>query len=108
MNGDQWQKTELAAREANGRGDRELAIRLMAQSIEEARDPALAWNDLQSALAGGALFHDFITENFSLALEYYRESYAILIANIGADHCESKSFAEFITDCEAKLAASSS
>ena len=104
MRGDhQWHKTELAAREANGRGDRKLAIQLMAQSVAEARDSSLPWHELQSALAGSALFHEHITLNFSLAMKHYRESYKILSSNIGQDNRESMSFAQCMAECEAKL-----
>ena len=104
MRGDlQWHKTERAAREANGRGERELAIRLFAQSINEARNPSLPWHELQSALAGSALFHEHITRDYALALKHYRESYAILCSNIGAESRESISFAECMADCEKKL-----
>ncbi|TWT81680.1 hypothetical protein CA13_31330 [Planctomycetes bacterium CA13] len=108
MRGDlQWHKTELAAREANGRGDRELAIQLMAQSVTEARDPSLPWHELQSALAGSALFHEHVTFDFALAMDHYRESYDLLSSNIGADARESMSFAECMAECAAKLAGSS-
>ncbi|QDT64672.1 hypothetical protein V22_19130 [Calycomorphotria hydatis] len=98
-----WHNTELAAREANGRGERELAIRLMAQSIDEARNPSLPWHELQSALAGSALFHEYVTRDYALAFRHYRESYAILCSNIGADSRESLSLAECMADCEKKL-----
>ncbi|TWU05792.1 hypothetical protein [Stieleria varia] len=104
MRGDlQWHKTELAAREANGRGDRELAIQLMAQAVTEARDPSLPWHELQSALAGSALFHEHVTFDFALAMAHYRESHEILSSNIGADARESVSFAECMAECAAKL-----
>ena len=108
MRGDlQWHKTELAAREANGRGEHVLAIQLMSQSVDEARDPSLPWHELQSALAGSALFHEHVTLDFPLALKHYQESYAILSSNIGADARESISFAECMAECAAKLAGSS-
>jgi hypothetical protein len=44
------------------------------------------WHDteLQSALAGAALFHEFVTEDFELALRFYHESPTLLEQNIGA------------------------
>jgi len=99
----QWRKTELATRDANGRGDRDAAVRLIAQSVDEARDPSLPWNELQSALAGSALFHEHVTLNLALALQCYRESYEILASNIGADSREATNFAECMAECETKL-----
>jgi hypothetical protein len=106
MRGDlQWHRTELAARQANGRGDVDLAIRLFAQSVDEAREPSLHWSELQSALAGSALFHEHVTHNFSLALADYRESQAILNQNIGEDSREARMLAECVAECEAKAQA---
>lgn len=97
-----WHKTELTARQANGRGDVALAIKLYAQSIDEARDPNLHWSELQSALASAALFHEFVTQNFQVALKLYRESEAILNEHLGADSREARNFAECVAHCEAE------
>lgn len=106
MRGDlQWHRTELAARQANGRGDVSLAVKLFAQSVEEARNPEFHWSELKSALSGSALFHEHVTHNYSLALAQLREAQAILNQHIGADAHEARNFAECVAGCEAKAEA---
>ncbi|MGI9455384.1 MAG: hypothetical protein ACR2NU_02420 [Aeoliella sp.] len=104
----QWNLTTTAAREASGRDEYDLANNLIAQSIEEARDPNLHWSELQSALAGSALIHEHVTYNDALALTHYRESLAILNELIGADAHDARTFAECLAECKAKAHAADS
>ena len=58
-----WHRTEFAARQAHACGEHDLAIQVIAQAAEQARNQPCHWYELQSALAGSALFHEYVTFN---------------------------------------------